>query len=394
MKSTPRRKLAAACIILAGFALVAVLFTLQVGNRQAANRDFIQYWAAGQQLVHGGDPYDPAAAFRLERSVGLEDDFPRLSISPPVIACLEWPLGFVDPKTGLIAWLLIQIACASLSIWMLWMLHGSPPTRLHLLGYGFAPILACMMAGQLGIFFLLAITLLLYFYRSRPFLAGAALLPCAMKPHLFVPFGLVLLLWMALRRQFRILAGCAAACAASCALASYLDPRIWSQYTRMMGSTAMFDVFIPTLSTVLRFAVDRHAVWLQFVPEALACVWAIGYLWVRRPVWDWRHHGLLVLLVSVACAPYAWFTDEAVLLPAVLAGLYAATELRRSLLPLALFGGVALIEVLRAVPLTSPYYLWTPLAWLAWYLYATRSGVSGPGMREILCTETVEGAPN
>jgi hypothetical protein len=111
-------------------------------------------------------------------------------------------------------------------------------------------------------------------------------------------------------------------------------------------------------------------------------------------VWDWGHHGLLVLLVSVACAPYAWFTDEAVLLPAVLAGLYAATELRRSLLPLALFGGVALIEVLRAVPLTSPYYLWTPLAWLAWYLYATRSGVSGQGMRETLCTETVEGAPN
>jgi Glycosyltransferase family 87 len=284
------------------------------------------------------------------------------------------PLGFVGPKAGLIAWLLIQIASASLSIWILWKHQGSPATRLHLFGYGFAPILACMMAGQLGIFFLLSVTLFLYLHRARPFLAGALLLPCAMKPHLFVPFGLVLLLWMIMRRQFSILIGFALACAASCALAFSVDPQIWSQYTRMMRSTAMFDVFIPTLSTALRFLIDRHAVWLQFVPEALACLWALGYFWARRTVWNWMHQGLLVLLVSVACAPYAWFTDEAVLLPAILAGLYTATEMRRSLLPLALFAGISLLEVLRAVPLTSPYYLWTPIAWLAWYLYATRSG--------------------
>jgi hypothetical protein len=384
MNSSPSRKLAAACIIAAGFTLVAGMFYVQVGNRNAAARDFIQYWAAGQQLAHGGDPYDPTAALRLERSVGLEDDFPKLSISPPVGVFLELPLGFVGPKNGLIGWLLVQIACASVSVWLLWVLHGRPATRLHLLGYGFAPILACLMAGQLGIFFLLGITLFLYLHRSQPFLAGAALLPCAMKPHLFVPFGIALLLWIATRRQFSILLGFLAACAASCALALYVDPQIWSQYARMMTETRMFDVFIPTLSTGFRFLVDRHAVWLQFLPEAAACVWAIWYFFARRTVWDWMNQGLLVLLVSVLCAPYAWFTDEAVLLPAIVAGLYSATERRRSPLPLAVFGGVAMIEVLATVPLTSPFYLWTPLAWLAWYLYATRPGNregSGEGLR-------------
>jgi hypothetical protein len=33
--------------------------------------------------------------------------------------------------------------------------------------------------------------------------------------------------------------------------------------------------------------------------------------------------------------------------------------------------GVALIEVIAVVPLTSQYFLWTTPAWLAWYLYAT-----------------------
>jgi hypothetical protein len=83
--------------------------------------------------------------------------------------------------------------------------------------------------------------------------------------------------------------------------------------------------------------------------------------------------GLLLLLVSVACAPYAFFFDETILLPAVLVALYRAAQSGRSLLPLAIIAGAALIEVLAVVQITSPFYLWTAPAWLAWYLYATRS---------------------
>jgi hypothetical protein len=82
-------------------------------------------------------------------------------------------------------------------------------------------------------------------------------------------------------------------------------------------------------------------------------------------------HGMILLLISVATAPYAWLTDEALLLPAVLAGLYQAVELRRSTLPLMLIVAVAQIEIFNAVRVNSPYYLWTMPAYLAWYLYAT-----------------------
>jgi uncharacterized membrane protein (DUF106 family) len=87
----------------------------------------------------------------------------------------------------------------------------------------------------------------------------------------------------------------------------------------------------------------------------------------------------LVLLVSAMCAPYSWITDEAMLLPAVLTGLYRAVESRRTVLPLALAAGAALIEFFLAdVKITTPYYLWTTPAWLTWYLYASRKGDARP----------------
>jgi hypothetical protein len=79
-----------------------------------------------------------------------------------------------------------------------------------------------------------------------------------------------------------------------------------------------------------------------------------------------------VMLVSVLCAPYAWFTDESVLLPAVLAGMYRAMESRRSLVPIVVFAIAALVELYADVRITAWYYMWTAPAWLAWFVYATR----------------------
>jgi hypothetical protein len=82
--------------------------------------------------------------------------------------------------------------------------------------------------------------------------------------------------------------------------------------------------------------------------------------------------GLLLLLVSEMFSPYAWFTDEAMVLPAILAAVYRTDEAGGSLLLFGLIAGAALIEVLTGVQITSPFYLWTTPAWLAWYLFATR----------------------
>jgi hypothetical protein len=268
--------------------------------------------------------------------------------------------------------MILSLACLVTSIQLLWILHGRPAGQLHLLCYCLASALTCLMAGQIGIFMALGVVLFLRFRNSRPFLAGAALLPCAMKPQLFLPIGIVLLLWAVSQKAHRVLAGAGIALLAACVLAFCLDPHGWPQYAQMMRLEKPAELFVPTLSKMLRLLVHRDTVWLQFLPEAAACCWGLWYFWTRRSRWNWMEQGLLLLFVSVACAPYAWLTDEAVLLPAILAGLYRTEDSGRSLLPFALLAGAALVELLSGIWMTSPFYLWSVPAWLIWYLYVTR----------------------
>jgi hypothetical protein len=369
MKTTPWR-------IVALLGLTAILvgifvFILRSGNVE--QRDFISYWAAARQLVHGENPYDGVATQKLENAAGYDSSNSFIMRNPPSAFFLVAPLGFLAPNIGLLAWMIALLASLVASIRMLWIMHGRRPDRLHLLGYCFAPVIACLMASQLGIFLLFGVVLFLFFYRSRPVLAGAALLLCAAKPHLVLPFGLVLLLWVFVQKRYRVLAGFCAALLASCTLALFFDPHAWSQYLGGMRAAGVLDEFVPTLSGFLRLFLHRDANWLQFLPEAAACLWALWYFWTRRSRWNWMDQGLLLLIVSVLCAPYAWLTDEAILLPAVLVGIYRADDSGRSLLPFGFIAGAAMIEVFAKIPLTSGFYVWTVPAWLAWYLYATRN---------------------
>jgi hypothetical protein len=377
-KQSPLRKLAAGCIVAAGVAYVLTLFISGLSDQNAAERDFISYWAAGQLAVHGANPYDFRAVSGLELAAGRGAAEPVLMMrNPPIALPLAAPLGWVRPKTGLILWLILLLGCVALSLWLLWRLHGKPDTYFHLLGFIFAPVLACFMAGQFGIFLLTGVVLFLYFHRSRPWLAGAALLLCAFKPHLFLPLAIPLLLWIARgidrERRFRILAGFAVALAVSCGLTYTLDPHAWTQYLHMLRIGRAADEAVPALSVFFSRLISPNTTWLRFVPEAAAVIWAAWYAVTRRAQWDWGREGLLILLVSAVCTPYAWYTDEAMLLPAVLAGVYVAVESRHSLIPLAIFAGAALVETFANVQITTPYYLWTTPAWLGWYLYATRN---------------------
>jgi hypothetical protein len=378
LRPGPLRIATAVCLLTVGLmAVMAVGVSIWATSRSAhgeASPDFVEYWAAGQLLVHGADPYDAAATLRLERAAGWNTEQAEITYSPPVIFILVAPLGLIGAKAGAVLWFTLLATSLMMSIRLLWILNGRRAGQLHLLCYCFAPALTCLMSGQIGIYLLLGIVLFLYLQERWPVLAGAALVVCFVKPHLFLLFGAVLLVWAVNKRKYSLIAGVVAGLFAACVLTLCFDPHAFSQYAQSIVAAKPTEPMVPTLSRMLRFIVHRDAVWLQFLPAGVGCGWALWYFWKRRERWNWQEQGSLLLLVSVACAPYAWFTDEAVLLPAILAALYRSEETRRSLLPFGLITGTALGELFKGFWITSPYFVWTMLAWLAWYLYATYGG--------------------
>ena len=186
----------AVCTMAFLFTAMGVLSSLLEG-KSGGTRDSVEYWAAGQLLVHHSNPYDTASLRELERSAGFPDGIPTLVIgNPPSALLLTLPLGMLGPNMAELLWELLLLGSLAASIEMLRRMHGHPKNLLHLLGYSFAPVLSCLLAGQVALFILLGLVLFLWLHRSQPFLAGASLWLCLLKPHLFLPFGVVLLLWI------------------------------------------------------------------------------------------------------------------------------------------------------------------------------------------------------
>lgn len=363
-RKSPLRMAAAACMLAIGVCILA--FAMSGSN--ASNRDFVCYWAAGHQLVNHGNPYDGAAILRLERQAGFTDSRPFFMRNPPIAFFMAWPLGFVGIRAGAVLWSLALVGALMISIRLLWTMYGRPADRMHLVGYCFAPVLACLLAGQIGILLLLGAVLFLRFHQTRPTLAGMSLLLCALKPHLFFPFAVVLCMWAIRGRAYRIFIGAAGAMAATLCFSFLLDRAAWQHYAAMAAQARLQDEFIPTLSLMLRLLVHRQAVWLQFVPAVVACAWAAWFFMKHRTYWDWMEHGSLLMLVSILVAPYAWFSDQAVLLPALFGALYRQLRTGGALFPFTCAMGLSLLQVLAGTGIGSAFYLWTAPAWFALWL--------------------------
>ncbi|MDP9052428.1 MAG: DUF2029 domain-containing protein [Acidobacteriota bacterium] len=374
-----------------GAAFLALLFAIDVcavvlTGHGSEHRDFVSYWASGQLFAHHQNPYDADAIRQLELAHGFSPDRQVLIVrNPPSALALVAPLGFLSYRAAALTWSLLLAGCWVASIRMLRVMLGGPDARLRVLGYPFprwlvpalfAPALLCILAGQTGLFALLGLVLFLRIHPSQPFLAGVALWLCALKPHLFLPFAVVLLLWIIVSQSYAVLAGVVAALGASSGVALLVDPSAWSQYAQMMRTIGIEREFIPCLGIALRFALNPNSTWLQYIPAASGCVWAVWYYWAHRDRWDWLQHGSLLVLVSVLVSPYGWLTDQVLAVPALM--WVAFRTGRANLLTLALASSAIEVAVLLNIYMHSPFYLWTAPAWLAWYLFATHTAKLHP----------------
>jgi hypothetical protein len=346
--------------------LILYIAAVPLAGKLSASRDFVSYWATGQQLLQHGNPYDRDAIMSIEHAAGLDARAILIMRNPPWALPIVLPLGLLPLRVAGILWTLLLLACLLLSVRLIHRMYGDPWNRVHWLGFAFTPGLICLTMGQTSLFALLGLVLFLRYHGQRPLAAGAALWLCALKPHLFLPFIVALAGWIVVTHSYKILAGAAAALALTSAAASLIDTRVWNDYAHLMRSPAVENDFIPCIPDAFRHWFLPQSAWPQYLPAVLCCAWALTYYWRRRATWDWLSDSSPLMLVSLVFAPYCWFYDQCLAMPAVLHGAYTARSRKMAAILAFLILG-ADIEVLF-VKVISPLWLWTAPAWLAWYL--------------------------
>ena len=359
------------CTLLFLFTALSICLVV-LGRHTAGTRDYIEYWASGQQLVHHRNPYNITEILKLERAEGLPDSVRAMVMgnAPPALL-LTYPLGFVDAQTGQYVWMFVLLGSLVASVRLLRSALETHKQIVSIIGYTFGPALVCIAAGQMAILVLLGLSIFLRFYKDRPFIAGAALWLCLFKPQILMPFGVVMCVWIWRHRQLKLFAGTVSALSVSAGLVWVLDPNCWGEYREMMRLMRYDQVIIPCLSMVLRDSMPRVPI-VQYAPAALGSVWAMAFFWKHKRHWDWIKHGSNVLLVSLLTPPYTWFIDQCVALPALLRG---ATVTRSRMMVAILALATAVIEFgpfTKHELMHSKWYLWTTPFYLIWYLVSTR----------------------
>lgn len=344
--------------------VLGIVVLLLTGNG-VAGHDIVSYWSAARLLVQHGNPYDPVAILNLEKSVGFPPHTDVLMVrNPPLILPLILPLGYVTLRLASLLWSLVSLLCLAASARMLWIMQRRPNDLRQWVAYLLAPALLCVLAGQTALLSLLGVVLFFKLVESRPALAGASLCLCALKPHLFIPFAVIVVLWIVVTRSWAVLVGFIAALLLVSAASFAVAPHAWQQYRTMMVNAHLATEYMPCIAVALRMAIHPQRLWIQYLPAVMAVIWAATFFVRTRDQWSWLADGSLLLAVSVACAPYAWLTDQSLAVPLAFSAIY----LRRSL-PIAFAFALAScaieIQFLRSTSLHSSAYLWTAPTFVA-----------------------------
>ncbi len=378
--------------IVAALIVAAGVAGRRVPDTAAGVTDYVEYAAAARLLLAGEDPYDGAKLLARERQAGWEQDRADMMWNPPWVFPLVLPAGWVSWGSGLLAWGAAQLAVVVLSAVLAWRVYGGPG-RLAWVAVAvavvFAPTLFLVRLGQISGFLLLGLVGFVAALRAgRPGLAGAAAALTAVKPHLFLPFAVLLACDAVVSRATRTAVLVGAVVLAACAafpLAWNAD--VWRQYAAAVRAPsdefhhAPSDWSPPTLPAKLREAVDGGLA-VQFAPSVVATAALVGYWWMRRREWDWARELPRVVLVSLLTTGYgAWGFDVVVLLlPVVQAAAWLADGSNPRLALWSAAGYLAFNAAVLAGRL--PALWWSPViaaGYVAVAILTRPSSRTGPG---------------
>ena len=380
----------------AGLSVLALVVLALVGVRLAGKYlnspdiprpiDFLQVWAAGRLHLAGENPYDPTRMFELQHANRLPDDRASMMWNPPWALALVMPLGALPINAAQVIWLGLLFASVVGSAFLLWRLADGPRELRWLpvaAALTFAPTWFLLVGGQIAALTLLGVAGFLTALRvDRPFLAGACIALTAIKPHLFVPLAIGLVIDAIRSRDGRriVLGGLAVALVAA-VVATLPNPQVWNDYlaaTTGAGSErhkSLTDWINPTIGAWVRSALPGRPFWVQWVPTIAAGIGFAIYWWRAGSVEHWGRVMAWVIPLGLLAAPYgSWMCDQVLLLVPLIALLARAAErpeTAQRLWPVAVLlvlGSVAAIGMMVSKVGQENYVWFAPVmvACLAW----------------------------
>jgi len=357
--------------------------------------DFLQVWAAGRLHLAGENPYDPVRMLELQRANRLPDDRASMMWNPPWALALVMPLGALPVNAAQVLWLGLLFASVVGAALLLWRLAGGTRDRVWVpvaAALTFAPTWFLLVGGQIVAVALVGVVGFLAALRAnRPVLAGACVALTAIKPHLFVPLAIGLLIdAIRCRDGRRILLGGIIVAAAASLVATLPNADVWRQYvaaTTGVGSEqhkSLTDWVNPTIGAWVRALLPGRPFWVQWVPT-LAAAMAFGIHWWRRGSLE-RWCGVMpwVIPLGLLTAPYgSWMCDQVLLLVpliVLLARLTASPATHRRLWPIAVIFAICNVGsiVMMVSKVGQEYYVWFAPVMVVCLTWAHRIESRGP----------------
>ncbi len=304
-------------------------------------RDFVEYWAAGDVLIRGGNPYDVNALnASLHQALGDDPFHLTMMWNPPWTLPLTVPFALLPIRLAHVLWVAGQLTLVLISVRKLSRVYPGlerVDALMRIAALLFPPTLFLMMFGQIGGVCLFGVAGFLYWHeRERPIPAGMCLALTAIKPHLLFAFGLFLILEAIVSRRTRIavLAGIATLAVAG-AIAALINPQVYSDYMTALaappgtaGYVTVREWRLPVFGFWLRMWVDPQRFWIQFVPMAVVAASVPLIWWRTRKRFTWPRITPVLVLLSLLAAPYGGWLFDLVLLLVPLCHAASAIETR------------------------------------------------------------------
>lgn len=376
---------------LAAILLLGLRFGDTYLNNPASPRphDFLQVWSAGRLTLAGENPYDAERMFDLQLANKAPAEYASMMWVPPWGLAVAMPVGALPVNLAQVLWVYGQAVLIVLCAVVLWRLSGGAVERWWIpaaLAAAFGPVWFQTVGGQYAGVLLLGVVGFLAAHRAdRPMLAGGFAALTALKPHLFIPFAIGLLI-DALRTSHgrRVVLGGTAMLALGALAATLANPSIWSQYfaaTTGSGSDlapGLRDWFNPTIQAWVRQSIPGRPFWVQCVPAALGAIGFAIYWWQRGGPERWPRALPWAVPLGLLIAPYgSWACDLTLLLVPVVA-VAVRLDSRAWSIPyrwplLALYAAANFVMVAMIfAQLKQEYYVWVAPVMVGCLLWSLR----------------------